>query len=129
MTDLQSKLGEMFGDKHAGQLPLYKDKPYTYASAKRQTSFWAKSRGWMALVAGCWFILYLLGVFSSPASDDSGHVKSKTASGWFSSRRTKGGVDWDLRREIVQETFKQSWDAYERYAWGEMVLQFHGKND
>jgi len=30
----------------------------------------------------------------------------------------RGRVDWEKRREHVARAFEQSWDAYERYAWG-----------
>jgi endoplasmic reticulum Man9GlcNAc2 1,2-alpha-mannosidase len=96
-------LGGYFKDK---DLPLYKDKPFTYASSRRRRPLWRRKR---LLVGAVLFfgLIYWLELFSGLGRTglkwDNRHLKAK---------------DWDGRRERVKEIFVESWEAYERYAWG-----------
>ncbi|KAG9236328.1 glycoside hydrolase [Amylocarpus encephaloides] len=113
--DIQDRVGGFF-EKGRGDLPMYKDKPYSYASSRRQSSFWRRKKtlgtaGFLLLS-----ILYFLGVFGS-----NRHATKKAMNTWeWLQRPEKSGskIDWLDRREKVKEAFTLSWDSYERYAWG-----------
>lgn len=99
-------------------LPMYKDKPYWYAPSSRR-SWWRRKRVLGPTALTVVFILYLMGFFS-------GHSESQravSALSWLGVPQEKGKADWDKRRESVVEAFELSWDAYERYAWGELKMQ------
>ncbi|KEZ44269.1 Glycosyl hydrolase family 47 [Scedosporium apiospermum] len=97
-----------------GRLPMYKDKPYTYAASRRMRPLWRRRRvmaflGVVLLLA----VMYYNGAFS--------REREGRASVWSWKSLTeapRGRVDWEKRREHVARAFEQSWDAYERYAWG-----------
>jgi hypothetical protein len=98
-------LGGYFKDK---DLPLYKDKPFTYASSRRKRSLWRRKR----VFAGAMLffgLLYWLGLFSDMVPKRSG---------WSKTKQRPKAMDWDERRERVKEAFIESWGAYESYAWG-----------
>ncbi|KAI9776346.1 MAG: mannosyl-oligosaccharide alpha-1,2-mannosidase [Geoglossum umbratile] len=98
-------LGGYFKDK---DLPLYKDKPFTYASSRRKRSLWRRKR----VFAGAMLflgLLYWLGLFSDMVPKRSG---------WSKTNQRPKAMDWDGRRERVKEAFIESWEAYESYAWG-----------
>ncbi|KAK0119152.1 mannosyl-oligosaccharide alpha-1,2-mannosidase, variant 2 [Cadophora gregata f. sp. sojae] len=115
MSGMQERVGGFF-DKTRGDLPMYKDKPYSYASSRRQRPAWKRKRtlggtGFFVLA-----ILYFLGVFSSDTTEGP---KSKDGWSWLSKAEKPGAkVDWMDRRDKVTDAFKLSWDAYSRYAWG-----------
>ncbi|KAH7364313.1 glycoside hydrolase family 47 protein [Rhexocercosporidium sp. MPI-PUGE-AT-0058] len=115
MSGMQDRVGGFF-DKTRGDLPMYKDKPYSYASSRRQRPIWKRKRtlggtGFFVLA-----ILYFLGYFSSSATEEA---KSKDGWNWLQKAEKPGAkVDWLDRREKVTDAFKLSWDAYSRYAWG-----------
>ena len=108
VKEMQDKMGSLFGEREA-DLPMYKDKPYTYAASRRKQPLWKRRRGW-GLIAFVGLLWYMLGAFQVN--------KPRAKSGWFSFGGSTGGMDWLDRRERVKEAFTQSWDAYERYAWG-----------
>jgi len=115
LSGVQDRVGGFF-DKSRGDLPMYKDKPYTYASSRRQRSVWRRKRtlglGGVFLFA----VLYFLGFFGSHSENVE---KARNQWSWSQKPEKAGSkVDWDERREQVKEAFTQSWDAYERYAWG-----------
>ncbi|PBP27219.1 glycosyl hydrolase family 47 [Diplocarpon rosae] len=115
MSGMQDRVGGFF-DKTRGDLPMYKDKPYSYASSRRQRPAW-KRKGAMGTIGLLVLtVLYLLGFFSS-ADEDS--VKTRDRWSWLQKPEKAGAkVDWMDRREKVKDAFTLSWDAYERYAWG-----------
>ncbi|KAL3417264.1 glycosyl hydrolase family 47 protein [Phlyctema vagabunda] len=105
---------EFFG-KDKGNLPLYKDKPYSYASSRRKQPMWKQKRI-LAIFGLAIVLLYFLGAFERSTDTDT-----KAREGWsWLKRPEKAGstVDWLDRRERVREAFVLSWDSYERYAWG-----------
>ena len=97
-------------------LPMYKDKPYSYASSRRRQPLYRRKR---ALGAGTIFlilILYFLGFFGS---NTQGNKKTNKVWGWIQKADdTAISADWNGRRERVVDAFTLSWDAYSRYAWG-----------
>ncbi|KAH0556675.1 hypothetical protein GP486_005518 [Trichoglossum hirsutum] len=97
------------GYPKGNDLPLYKDKPYAYASSRRKRPLWRRKR----VLAG---IVLLLGLFYWLELLPS--ISSKRAM-WAKGRSRHSKVlDWNQRRERVREAFTLSWDAYERHAWG-----------
>lgn len=98
-----------------GQLPMYKDKPYTYAASRRMRPYWRRKRSILLFlllaVSGLWYFGYL--------SRDNDSELGNSSWSWLSSPEPAGKkVDWPKRRERVVEAFELSWDSYERYAWG-----------
>jgi hypothetical protein len=115
ISGMQDRVGGFF-DKGRGDLPMYKDKPYTYASSRRQRPGWRRKRA--VGIAGVLLaaVLYLFGFFGSH-TENGENFKEKWS--WLQKPEKAGPqVDWLDRRERVKEAFKLSWDAYERYAWG-----------
>lgn len=114
----EGAVGGLFGrDK---DLPLYKDKPYYKAGAQRQAKKrWLQKRI-LLLFSGVAFGLWWFGVFSADGVSLP-HIPGND--------RNKKVVDWGARREKVKEVFVQSWDAYEKHAWGNgystLILQNH----
>ena len=114
MSGMQDRMGGLFGENK--DLPMYKDKPYSYATSKRHRPLWKRRRlhglGLLLLLVLLWFF----GVFKD---DTVARQKAKDTWRWLQ-RPEKGGpgIDWFDRRERVKEAFELSWDAYERYAWG-----------
>ncbi|KAH8815020.1 glycoside hydrolase family 47 protein [Xylogone sp. PMI_703] len=101
-------------DRRSQDLPMYKDKPYSYAARRHQPWWRRRSTGVIGLIAI--FILWLLGAFSSNSEETK-----EASSRWNWLQRPENGgrkVDWLDRRERVKEAFILSWDAYHRYAWG-----------
>jgi endoplasmic reticulum Man9GlcNAc2 1,2-alpha-mannosidase len=112
---MQDRVGGFF-DKSRGDLPMYKDKPYTYASSRRQRPAWRRKRTLGLAGAFLLAVLYFLGFFGSH-TENVEKVKEKWT--WLQKPEKEGPqVDWLDRREHVKEAFTLSWDAYERYAWG-----------
>lgn len=115
MSGMQDRVGGFF-DKTRGDLPMYKDKPYSYASSRRQRPYWKRKRTAGGTGIFVLALLYFLGFFSS---GDSDAAKSKDGWNWLQKAEKPGAkVDWLDRREKVTDAFKLSWDAYSRYAWG-----------
>ena len=115
MGNVQDRVGGFFKEAK-GDLPMYKDKPYSYAASRRQRALWKQKRTWgIASIFG-FLVLYMTGCFSGNHHDS---VKEKASWGWLSKSENGGSkVDWFARRDKVKEAFTLSWDAYERYAWG-----------
>ena len=98
-------------------LPLYKDKPYYTAKAKRRQPLWRRRRVFALAGLVVMGILYLFGFLGGSSDDDSDKPKKKEWS-WLRGEKAGAKVDWSSRQKDVVEAFTQSWDAYERYAWG-----------
>lgn len=98
-------------------LPMYKDKPYSYAPSQRGRPLYRKKR-----VLGLFFLVVLAFLWYSGtfAGQREKAATSLTEWGWLKTDGgTKGGTaDWSERRERVVEAFELSWDAYERHGWG-----------
>jgi len=115
INEMQSRVGGFF-DHGRGDLPMYKDKPYSYTSSRRQRSMWRRKR---SIGIGALLIFIVLYYFSFFSSDLEGAEKPKENWSWLqSSEKGVPMVNWLERREKVKEAFTLSWDAYERYAWG-----------
>lgn len=123
-SGMQDKLGGYFErnknyfEGSNRDLPLYKDKPYyTAAKATRRRSLWRKRRVFALAGLLIMLVLYLFGFWGG--KDDK--KENKAGSGfrsWLGNDKAGAKVDWLERREKVVDAFTQSWDAYERYAWG-----------
>ena len=97
------------------ELPMYKDKPYNYASSQRSKPFYRRRRVISATILLLFAFAYWFGMFEPSVRQKSPHFGKKTWS-WLSG--SEMAVDWDYRREKVKEAFILSWDGYEKYAWG-----------
>jgi hypothetical protein len=112
---MQDKIEDFF-DSSRKDLPMYKDKPYSYTSSRRHQPIWRKKRalgvGGLLVLA----LLYFLGFFGGNAKT----TKSAKDTWKWMQRPEKSGskVDWLDRRERVVEAFTLSWDSYARYGWG-----------
>ena len=114
MTGMQDRMGGYFGENR--DLPMYKDKPYSYASSRRHQPLWKRKRVVGVVVVFLITVLWLLGYFRNDAAATQ---KAKDTWNWLQRPETTGmKVDWLDRRERVKEAFTLSWDAYDRYAWG-----------
>jgi hypothetical protein len=85
------------------ELPMYKDKPYSYHFARRRRSW----RFWVSLVLlllFCW--LYL----APRLRHGRDHAKKPT--------KSASHATWAQRRQDVVGAMKKSWGGYEKYAWG-----------
>lgn len=104
------------------ELPMYKDKPYSYAASRRYTPPYRQWR----VIGGAVLVLiglgYWFGFFSPSAVKPMPRGSGKSP--WNFWRSPALGVDWDGRREKVREAFMLSWDGYEQYAWGVFALFF-----
>ncbi|KAI9848721.1 MAG: mannosyl-oligosaccharide alpha-1,2-mannosidase [Sclerophora amabilis] len=101
------------------ELPMYKDKPYSYAASRRRRNFWRRKRVLGPILCVLMLFLYWLGLFSG-SSDTPGKTAKETTKTWKDWIK-KGGqekIDWEARRERVKQAFTVSWDSYERHAWG-----------
>jgi mannosyl-oligosaccharide alpha-1,2-mannosidase len=104
---------------HRNTLPMYKDKPYSYAASRRLRPMWRRKRT-LLFFGGVVLFLWWFGVFSLGGGEDQRQHGPKW--GWASSPESgKSKADWFDRRERVVEAFQLSWDAYERYAWGQLT--------
>lgn len=99
------------------QLPMYKDKPYSYAASRRKLPIHRRWRVILGTLLGFAALLYLFGSSTSRTSSSQMRSKGSAGLGWLGNPDAKT-VDWDERRERVKEAFILSWDSYEQYAWG-----------
>ncbi|KAL8808353.1 MAG: hypothetical protein Q9182_000173 [Xanthomendoza sp. 2 TL-2023] len=112
-SNISAKLDGYF-DKR--ELPMYKDKPYNYASSRRKP-IWQKWRFTFSILFLLVGLLYWIGIFS-PTSTKA-KVKDTSKSTWSWLNKPAGPkVDWDERREKVKDAFIMSWDGYHKHAWG-----------
>jgi hypothetical protein len=118
ISGVQDRVGTFFGE-NSRDLPMYKDKPYSYVSRRRQP-LWRRKRTLGIGGAFLLFVLYLLGFFGNDAAADT-----KTINSWTWLQKPEKGAsktNWLGRRERVVEAFTLSWDAYDRYAWGRPIF-------
>ena len=115
---LTTPLNNLFDNK---SLPMYKDKPYSYASSRRYVPVFRRK----PVLFGALLALLTLGgwwVFLRPVDRIYSEGKSETTSTWSWLKKTDGPApNWDERREAVREAFKISWDGYANNAWGMFV--------
>lgn len=115
MGGLQTQGTGFFETAGKNYLPMYKDKPYSYAASRRRKSIWKDKRvlglGAMLFILILW-LLGFLGGYNGPS--EMGTIPSKSTKGG----EGKGAPSWQEKQESVKDAFKLSWDAYERYAWG-----------
>ena len=112
---ISQKLEGFFDNR---QLPMYKDKPYSYIASRRKPALhrrWQVVVGIVTLFVG---LSFWLGVLPLP-----GFRRRVIPSGRVNLGRLgpNQAVDWDDRREKVKEAFMLSWDGYEKYAWGKLI--------
>lgn len=107
------KLDNFFEKK---ELPMYKDKPYNYASSKRRTQSTQRQRVLAGAVVTLLALLYWFGFFSK--APENRQTKGKGEGSWSWLGGSGSSVNWDSRREAVKEAFLLSWDGYAKYAWG-----------
>ncbi|KAL9605132.1 MAG: hypothetical protein Q9219_000066 [cf. Caloplaca sp. 3 TL-2023] len=122
-SNIGAKLDGYF-DKR--ELPMYKDKPYSYAASRRRPLYqkWRFTIGSLLLLVG---LLYWIGIFSPVKATVRAKKTSKTTWSWLN-KPTTAVVDWDERREKVKEAFMLSWDGYEKHAWADQQAgydQYH----
>lgn len=117
MSGVQDRMGSFFDKKK--DLPMYKDKPYSYASSRRRKPVWQRKRVAGIAFALVIFILYLSGLFSSSTDTD----KAAKSSWSFFKGNEDALTDWTDRRERVKEAFTISWDAYKQHAWGTLTMR------
>jgi hypothetical protein len=113
---VQDRMGGFF-DKQR-DLPMYKDKPFSYAASTRRKPLWKRRRLFALVGLFIMAILYLLGFIGI---EEAREATDKAKDGWNwlqTPEKANDNIDWLSRRERVVEAFKLSWDAYERYAWG-----------
>lgn len=109
---VQDRVGGFF-ERDRGDLPMYKDKPYSYSASRRYRPIWKRKRT-LGLVG----LLILSALYFFGYSGDS-HTYKRPKNTWSWLQKSEHGkVDWLDRRERVKEAFTLSWDAYERYGWG-----------
>jgi hypothetical protein len=118
MSGMSDRVGNFF--EKNGDLPMYKDKPYTYASSRRRKPLWRQKR---TLGIGTIFVVFALWFLGFFGGDSENNTRSKESWSWVQRQDKEGTkVDWLGRRERVVEAFTLSWDAYSRYAWGKRAL-------
>lgn len=118
LGDGLDKVGGYLNPNRAA-LPMYKDKPYAYPPSSRSRPFYRRKScmAWalfLVLAVAYWF-----GLFSQ---DGRERIPSLRTSNWLQAEEStpKGKTNWLERRDRVVEAFELSWDAYERYGWGEL---------
>ncbi|POS85078.1 hypothetical protein EPUL_003410, partial [Erysiphe pulchra] len=113
--DIQERMGGIFEKNR--DLPMYKDKPYTYVPSRRQRHIWKKK--WALGSGGLIFIFVTYLWWFSWNKQSRKLENSKGTWSWLSnSEHNESEVNWLERRERVKEAFILSWDAYSRNAWG-----------
>lgn len=123
------KVSNMFASEKSQQLPMYKDKPYNYASGKGGIRWMRQKRTFGAVLAGLALLSWWFGILSplswiSSAGGSTGAKPAKktssssSASSWSLFGSSNEVADWSLRAEQVKEVFKISFGGYEKYGWG-----------
>ena len=110
---MSSKVSGIFENQRT--LPMYKDKPYSYAASRRIRPMWRRKRTllFLSVVVG---LLYWFGVFSG--HDGKSVTKPKLSWKGTQGAGKQNAAVWENRRDRVVEAFQLSWDSYHRHAWG-----------
>ena len=111
-SSFAGKIDDFFDQR---ELPMYKDKPYSYSASRRAVPFYRRWRLMGGFVLTLLLLAYWLGALTGAPTASSASASGKSSWGWF---RKGSYIDWDARREKVKEAFILSWDGYEQYAWG-----------
>ena len=115
-----AKVSGYFGADRKDSLPMYKDKPYAYPGSKRKQPWYRQKRRVALILTALAGISWWFGILSPlyHVTKDRGKTQGRSNSGssWFRSESSE--ADWQMRAEKVKETFKISFDGYEKYAWG-----------
>ncbi|ROW01645.1 hypothetical protein VSDG_02275 [Cytospora chrysosperma] len=109
---------EGFLNPNRNTLPMYKDKPYAYPLSQRNRPLYKRKSCMAIALFLVVLVAYWVGFFGEDAYD---RLPSLKTSGWLQAdeaKAAKGKIDWLERRQRVVEAFELSWDAYDRYAWG-----------
>ena len=119
-NNITEKVGEFFGADRKDSLPMYKDKPYSYPGRRKKLP-WYRQKGTIAgvltslAVVSWWFgILSPLSYFTGDSEQKP--VKEKSRSSWFGGKVSD--AEWERRAQRVKDVFRESFDGYEKYAWG-----------
>lgn len=100
-------------------LPMYKDKPYSYAASRRLTPWYRRKGVWLAFVVLTSLNFCIFYFFLRRSGEPLRTQEYEPSTSWkWLSKPSETKVDWDLRREAVRDAFKLSWDAYANNAWG-----------
>ena len=105
-TSIGGKLEEFFDHR---ELPMYKDKPYSYSASKKLGPIYRRWR----VPAGILFCIVLLILWLGTSANPSQPGRR----GWLWPGRKRQTI-WEARRDEVKEAFIHSWDGYSQYAWG-----------
>lgn len=115
------------GNAPQGELPLYKDKPYSHPAATKYTPSKSRSRMLLPIIAALIFIFYVSGGTSrflkkvDVGNDPEDFLRKHPITTSFNDMLSDPSVPtetWEDRRERVKDAFKISWQAYEDNAWG-----------
>ena len=112
-TSIGGKIDNFFDQR---ELPMYKDKPYSYSTSRRMVPLYRRWRLVGSVALTVLALIYWLVPFSSAPTETKVQPKYKSSWSWFGKSHTS--VDWGRRREKVKEAFTLSWDGYEQHAWG-----------
>ena len=86
---------KIIGEKNK-DLPMYKDKPYSYVSSRRRRSLWRKKRSLGIGTVFLLLVLYFLGFFGS---DAAANKKANDAWTWLQRpEKSESNIDWLGRR-------------------------------
>lgn len=125
-TNVSDKINNMLSTAEEEELPMYKDKPYNYATSERRLPFWRRQRLFLVLLGVLIVIIYFAGTTTrTPKSPVIQSQSAKEKSTWNLlsgiSKSRHSPPNWEDRREKVKDAFKISWEAYEKHAWGESL--------
>ena len=114
LGNITGAASSLFKDKG---LPMYKDKPYYYTSSHRRTRIWKRKRYWGVFLIAI-FGLYWLGFLSGDGQPKGMQFLKGAKSPW----KSEDVINWEERRDKVKQAFLQSWEGYERNAWGTVYM-------
>ena len=118
-TSVGEKFANMMSTNEEEELPMYKDKPYNYATSRRRVPFYKRKTIIFLLIVISSITLYFSGALSRISTDGMiDEATFKRPLTLFTGSKS-AVIDWDERRERVRDAFQISWEAYEKHAWGE----------
>ncbi|KAL9099115.1 MAG: hypothetical protein Q9163_005341 [Psora crenata] len=113
-TSIGEKINNYFDQR---ELPMYKDKPYSYSATRRVAPFYRRWRFVGGVLLTVLILIHWSGLVSFSSNRGNNRGKDKGPWSWLAKSDTSSSL-WDKRREKVKEAFMLSWDGYEQYAWG-----------